>query len=145
MATSAPTSSYSHRPRKKRKLLTASSSNSNLDLILDMHTSKASPAFPLVAFLWPARAGVSQWLVLPLILMIVGLFRWTTSLWGYSGRFMLTHHPTALRAKEMQATEVLQCMVILKLRGTGWSLLFTCPFLCGISMTSSGGALTIPP
>ena len=45
--------------------------------------------------------------------------------------------------KKMQATEALQCMVILKLRGTGWSLLFTCQFLCGTSMISSGGVWTI--
>ncbi|KAF4771611.1 hypothetical protein HAV15_004365 [Penicillium sp. str.  len=46
---------------------------------------KQSPAFPLVSFLWAARAGVSQWLILPLVLMAVGLFRWAVSLWGYSG------------------------------------------------------------
>lgn len=50
----------SYRPRKKRKLL-ATSHGSNNALILD--------------------AGN----VLPLILMVVGLFRWAVSLWGYSG------------------------------------------------------------
>jgi alpha-1,3-glucosyltransferase len=43
------------------------------------------PAFPLAAFLWPARGTVSQWELLPLILMAVGLFRWAAGLWGYSG------------------------------------------------------------
>lgn len=62
-----------------------SAGGSNVDLLFDAHTSKPSPAFPLVSFLWPARAGVSQWLVLPVVLMVVGLFRWATSLWGHSG------------------------------------------------------------
>ncbi|KAK2781215.1 Glucosyltransferase-like protein [Emmonsiellopsis sp. PD_33] len=84
MGSSAPPTP-SHRPRKKRKLL-STSPHSNLDLITNPDSSSASPAFPLVSFLWPARTGVSQWLVLPLILMVVGLFRWATSLWGYSGQ-----------------------------------------------------------
>ncbi|KAF7564078.1 hypothetical protein G7046_g70 [Stylonectria norvegica] len=44
-----------------------------------------APAFPLAAFLWPARSSSSQWEVLPLILIVVGLFRWAAGLWGYSG------------------------------------------------------------
>ncbi|EFW99878.1 copii-coated vesicle protein 4 [Grosmannia clavigera kw1407] len=44
-----------------------------------------SPAFPLAAFLWPARGAASQWELLPLILMAAGLFRWAAGLWGYSG------------------------------------------------------------
>lgn len=44
-----------------------------------------APAFPLAAFLWPVRSSTSQWEVLPVILMIVGLFRWAAGLWGYSG------------------------------------------------------------
>src|SRR5436190_22732529 len=96
MTTSPLHPSSSHRPRKKRRLLSASAPTANFDLIFDINTSKASPTFPLVAFLWPARAGVSQWLVLPLILRIVGLFRWATSLWEYSGRFYTcAHYPTA--------------------------------------------------
>jgi len=43
------------------------------------------PTYPLAAFLWPAR-NVSQWEILPLILMAVGLFRWAAGLWGYSGK-----------------------------------------------------------
>ncbi|KAJ5357470.1 hypothetical protein N7541_004628 [Penicillium brevicompactum] len=80
MANSAP----SHRPRP-RKGRPAISPGSNNNLILDVGDGKQSPAFPLVSFLWGARAGVSQWLILPLILMAVGLFRWAVSLWGYSG------------------------------------------------------------
>lgn len=79
----APPTPSSHRPRKKRKIATSPSSNNNL--ILDLGEGKQSPAFPLVSFLWAARAGVSQWLILPLVLMAVGLFRWAVSLWGYSG------------------------------------------------------------
>ncbi|KAE8323176.1 glycosyl transferase [Aspergillus sergii] len=77
-----PPSSY--RPRKKRKF-PLSSTGSNNALIVDDGNGKHTPAFPLVSFLWAARAGVSQWLILPLILMAVGLFRWAVSLWGYSG------------------------------------------------------------
>ncbi|RAK78559.1 dolichyl-P-Glc:Man(9)GlcNAc(2)-PP-dolichol alpha-1,3-glucosyltransferase ALG6 [Aspergillus fijiensis CBS 313.89] len=77
----APPSSY--RPRKKRKF-PSSYTGSNNSLIAELG-GKSSPAFPLVSFLWSARAGVSQWLVLPLVLMAVGLFRWAVSLWGYSG------------------------------------------------------------
>ncbi|KAM0332368.1 hypothetical protein ACHAQA_002645 [Verticillium albo-atrum] len=46
--------------------------------------SKA-PLFPLASLLWAARGSASQWEVLPLILMVVGLFRWAAGLWGYSG------------------------------------------------------------
>ncbi|PYH79698.1 glucosyltransferase [Aspergillus uvarum CBS 121591] len=77
----APPSSY--RPRKKRKF-PSSYTGSNNSLIAESG-GKSSPAFPLVSFLWSARAGVSQWLVLPLVLMAAGLFRWAVSLWGYSG------------------------------------------------------------
>ncbi|KAI9371178.1 ALG6, ALG8 glycosyltransferase family-domain-containing protein [Aspergillus egyptiacus] len=74
----------SYRPRKKRKAaaLFAASNNS---LTVNAGDGKPAPGFPLVSFLWGARAGVSQWLVLPLVLMTVGLFRWAVSLWGYSG------------------------------------------------------------
>ncbi|KAJ4372158.1 Glucosyltransferase-like protein [Neocucurbitaria cava] len=54
-------------------------------LDLDASTNARTPAFPLVAFLWPAKGTVSQWVTIPLILMAVGLFRWATSLWAYSG------------------------------------------------------------
>lgn len=36
--------------------------------------------------MWPARGSVSQWEVLPLQLMVVGLFKWAAGLWGYSGK-----------------------------------------------------------
>lgn len=54
-------------------------------LDLDQSSHSRKPAFPLVAFLWPAKGVVSQWITIPVILMVVGLFRWTTGLWGYSG------------------------------------------------------------
>ncbi|OJJ48170.1 hypothetical protein ASPZODRAFT_150453 [Penicilliopsis zonata CBS 506.65] len=80
----APPTPSSHRPRKKHKL-PGSVPGSNNSLILSSGNEKSFPAFPLVSFLWAGRAGVSQWLILPLILMAVGLFRWAVSLWGYSG------------------------------------------------------------
>ena len=59
---------------------------SNELIISDPVTKVQKPAFPLVSFLLPARSTVSQWVVLPLILMVVGLFRWATGFWNYSGR-----------------------------------------------------------
>ncbi|EER28714.1 dolichyl pyrophosphate Man9GlcNAc2 alpha-1,3-glucosyltransferase, putative [Coccidioides posadasii C735 delta SOWgp] len=88
MTSPRPSTPSSHRPRKKRRLLASASSSTNIDLITGPNTSEQSPAFPLVSFLWPARTGVSQWLILPIILMAVGLFRWAVGLWGYSGHGM---------------------------------------------------------
>ena len=76
-------SNSNHRPRKKRRQ--ASPVKARSDLVLLDSSKHPKPAFPLVAFLWPARGIGSQWVMLPLILMVVGLFRWTTSFWGYSG------------------------------------------------------------
>jgi alpha-1,3-glucosyltransferase len=50
-----------------------------------VETMARVPTFPLASLLWPARGSVSQWELLPLILMAVGLFRWAAGLWGYSG------------------------------------------------------------
>jgi alpha-1,3-glucosyltransferase len=75
-----------HKPRRKAKQganaanLVASVSNVN-----SAETMARAPAFPLAAFLWPARTSISQWELLPLILMAVGLFRWAAGLWGSSG------------------------------------------------------------
>jgi alpha-1,3-glucosyltransferase len=74
----------SHRPRRKRKGGELSSSGTGSGLI-ESHNGVQKPAFPLVAFLWPTKGTVSQWIVLPCILMAVGLFRWVTGFWGYSG------------------------------------------------------------
>ncbi|KAN0074109.1 ALG6, ALG8 glycosyltransferase family domain containing protein [Elaphomyces granulatus] len=74
----------SYRPRQKKKF-PPTAPGSNNDLVLDPGTPRAAPMFPLVSFLWAARGGTSQWLILPLILMAVGLYRWAVSLWGYSG------------------------------------------------------------
>ncbi|KAK5174149.1 Glucosyltransferase-like protein [Saxophila tyrrhenica] len=77
--------SSSHRPRKKRKA-EISSSSSNGTVSYDANTKREKPAFPLVAFFWPARGtSISQWILLPCILMVVGLFRWCTGIWPYSG------------------------------------------------------------
>ena len=78
--------SSSHKPRKKRKdpVLTRSATIADI-VTVDSENNGIIPEFPLVAFLWPARGTTSQWILLPLILMIVGLFRWAVSLWGYSG------------------------------------------------------------
>ncbi|KAI5918300.1 ALG6, ALG8 glycosyltransferase family-domain-containing protein [Camillea tinctor] len=72
MASASP----AHKPRRKNKNLESSSKSEAL---------VRAPSFPLAAFLWPARSTLSQWEVLPLILMVAGLFRWAAGLWGYSG------------------------------------------------------------
>jgi len=78
--------SPAHKPRRRRKIEEGSLAHVNHGTLdLDESTNVRKPAFPLVAFLWPAKGTVSQWVTIPLVLMVVGLFRWTTSLWGYSG------------------------------------------------------------
>jgi alpha-1,3-glucosyltransferase len=78
--------SASHKPRKKRKDLPLTRSQTITDIVtVDAVSNAVIPEFPLVAFLWPARGTTSQWLLLPLMLMIVGLFRWSVGLWGHSG------------------------------------------------------------
>lgn len=77
----------SYRPRRKKGTqLVGAPSTSGALVRHRPGSSAAAPAFPLVAFLWPARAGVPQWVVVSVVLLIVGLFRWTTALWGYSGK-----------------------------------------------------------
>ncbi|SMQ45974.1 unnamed protein product [Zymoseptoria tritici ST99CH_1A5] len=72
----------SHRPRKKR---TANLNSSNGTVIIDGATTREKPAFPLVAFFWPAKGTQTLWVTMPCILMVVGLFRWCTAMWPYSG------------------------------------------------------------
>ncbi|KAK3670591.1 Glucosyltransferase-like protein [Recurvomyces mirabilis] len=79
----APSTPSSHRPRKKR---IGEPITSNGTVTTDPSTKQDKPAFPLAAFFWPAKGtGLSQWILLPIILMIVFLFRWTTAMWPYSG------------------------------------------------------------
>lgn len=81
---SSPSNSY--KPRKKRKPQTLTRTNTIVDIVsFNAQNDVVSPEFPLVAFIWPARGTTSQWILLPVILMIVGLFRWAIGLWGYSG------------------------------------------------------------
>lgn len=78
-------SSPPHRPRRKPRK----------PEVLQRSRSEAlvrAPSFPLAAFLWPARSSSSQWQVLPVILMVVGLFRWAAGLWGYSGMDSTVEH-----------------------------------------------------
>ncbi|CAM1503038.1 Fc.00g078140.m01.CDS01 [Cosmosporella sp. VM-42] len=69
-----------HKPRRRAK-----NPRNGFDKPPRSEALVREPAFPLAAFLWPARTSSSQWEVLPLILMVVGLFRWAAGLWGYSG------------------------------------------------------------
>ncbi|KAK0731086.1 ALG6, ALG8 glycosyltransferase family-domain-containing protein [Lasiosphaeris hirsuta] len=70
-----------HKPRRKAKRVCNGASS----FVAVEESLSRTPSFPLAAFLWPARSSASEWEILPLILMIVGLFRWASSLWGYSG------------------------------------------------------------
>lgn len=74
----------SHKPRRRRKEDTSDATSRDVARP-NPGTSSSSPQFPLASFLWPAKNSVSQWVTLPLILMVVGLFRWATGSWGYSG------------------------------------------------------------
>ncbi|KAH6660341.1 family 57 glycosyltransferase [Truncatella angustata] len=77
MASASPAA---HKPRRKSK-----KPGVTFDPSTKPGTLVRTPSFPLAAFLWPARSSLSPWEVLPLILMVVGLFRWAAGLWGYSG------------------------------------------------------------
>ncbi len=133
----APPSS-TNKPKRKKNIV-AQASN---ELVLsDSKTGAESPAFPLVAFLWPAKKNASQWVILPLVLMIVGLFRWCTGFWGYSGRDDGARSEYSADLK--QDSRLPQCVVTTKLKGIGWKLPPTCPYPNGTSMISSTGAWTI--
>ena len=83
--------STSHKPRvraKNHKDKAPSWSDTDRREDAPGHAPNATrPAFPLASFLWPSRGTTSQWVILPLMLMIIGLFRWATALWPYSGEF----------------------------------------------------------
>ncbi|KAK5117726.1 hypothetical protein LTR62_005150 [Meristemomyces frigidus] len=76
-------STASHRPRKKR---TPEGPTSNGATTINPSTKTETPSFPLSAFLWPAKGtNTPRWILLPLILLVTFLFRWSTALWPYSG------------------------------------------------------------
>lgn len=77
--------SSTHRPRKKNS--TATPAPGSGPVITDSYPPR--PAFPLASFLWPAKKSTSQWVILPLVLMVVGLFRWALGFWGYSGVYVM--------------------------------------------------------
>nr|OQO32010.1 hypothetical protein B0A51_00809 [Rachicladosporium sp. CCFEE 5018] len=80
-------STPSHRPRKKSRASEVHAATSNGSITLDATSSRERPAFPLAAFFWPTKGvPTSSWVILSSILMITGLFRWTTGFWPYSGR-----------------------------------------------------------
>ncbi|TGJ88535.1 hypothetical protein E0Z10_g239 [Xylaria hypoxylon] len=68
-----------HKSRRKTK------KTAHFDVNVKPEALVRSPTFPLEAILWPARSSLSQWEILPLVLMAAGLFRWAAGLWGYSG------------------------------------------------------------
>ena len=79
-----------HKPRRKVK-----NGGNGVDQTARPRTEAVAkaPLFPLASFLWPARAASSQWEVLPLVLMVAGLFKWAAGLWGYSGKLHMQQQP----------------------------------------------------
>ncbi|KAI9722702.1 MAG: hypothetical protein M1812_001633 [Candelaria pacifica] len=78
-------SSSVHKPRKKKTSNQTLSVSQHVGARGDAKLPASTPRFPLSSFLWPARGATSPWIVIPLVLMITGLFRWAVGLWGYSG------------------------------------------------------------
>lgn len=77
------------KPRKRHKSSHVPSSSAlspTPTTTLSMPTTAQHPPYPLAAFLWPARQHSSRWLLLPPILMLAFLFRWSAGLWSYSGQ-----------------------------------------------------------
>ena len=136
-----PASPFPYKPGKKKNGDVAPAISSTELAKLDKKLAPQSPAFPLVAFFWPARKSTSQWVILPLVLMIVGLFRWCAGLWGYSGTHLLFTCCSA--AYIYQASRLLRCTVTMKPRGIGWRSLHNCPYQNGTSTIYSTGAWII--
>lgn len=107
-----------HKSRQKKKGSGPLASASNNTVVTDSKTNSQVPAFPLVAFFWPARKSTSQWVILPLILMVVGLFRWSAGFWGYSGSCSRVR--TRMLTDSQQASTSLLFMVTLRLKDIGW-------------------------
>jgi alpha-1,3-glucosyltransferase len=80
----------SHKPRRKKRGNEFGSSGAGHGII-ETQNGVQKPGFPLVAFLWPTKGTGLKWVVLPCILMVVGLFRWVTGFWGYSGTHVEGH------------------------------------------------------
>ena len=137
-------STPSHRPRRKRKGDGLVPAGGGHGLVISQDGCQ-KPAFPLVAFLWPAK-GISHWIVVPCVLMIAGLFRWGLGFWGYTG---IPYHYIARRCsmgktdKAKQATKNHQCTAISKLNDIGWRLPRIFQSLSGTSMNSNGGVWII--
>ena len=131
-----PAPPFPHKPGKTNGNPSPTPSSNELAR-LDKKAASQSPAFPLVAFFWPARKSTSQWVILPLVLMIVGLFRWCAGLWGYSGTHTLFNRYSM--AYDHQASRLHRCMVIMKPRGIGWRSLRSYTYQSGTSTICSTG------
>ena len=54
-------------------------------VLRDVRSKVMSPAFPLAAYLWPARGTVPFEYGILMIIMVTSLFKWSTGFWPYSG------------------------------------------------------------
>lgn len=127
-----------HKSRKKKKDPSQTTNTSNEVSLPESKASAQTPAFPLVAFFWPARKSTSQWVILPLVLMIVGLFRWCTGLWGYSGTE--SYYGLMFLVDAFQVFRLPQCTVTMKPNDIGWRSLPTSRYPSGTSTISNTGA-----
>lgn len=84
------------RGQRSKKAMSESDSIATPTTPTARRMSGNQPTYPLASLLWSARSSTSQWVVLPLILMAVGLFRWAAGLWGYSGTLVNSAHYSEL-------------------------------------------------
>ena len=126
-----------HKPRRKVKRPDNGSEISTVTSPSSGRSQASRPTYPLAAFFWPARSSLSQWEILPLILMAVGLFRWAAGLWGYSG--MLSRYSEAVSTKFWQAFRTRQYTAITRLKDTGWRSRLNCRYLNGTFTISNTG------
>lgn len=54
-------------------------------ILHDARSNSKRPAFPLAAYLWPAKGTVSLKYGIVMVLLATSLFKWATGLWTYSG------------------------------------------------------------
>ena len=76
----------SERLRKRERPGNVVSSDVESALIVCDENGNPHPAFPLVAYFWDARERTSLRYGVVLVLLVIGLFKWATGLWPYSGK-----------------------------------------------------------
>lgn len=137
--------SSTHKPRRKNKrgdtpISDHGGSSTTTTTVSKPNSHTRTPAFPLQAFFWPTKT-TSQWAVLPVVLLIVGLFRWGAGLYGYSGMWLHAEHPFDTNIHS-QAIKRLRCTATSRLSDIGWRSHATCPSPSGTFTISNTGVST---